>query len=299
MALVSAGGWAPAHFVGRALRWLWCKNRPVTFALAAVVGVVKIRQHQKRRERRRKWSEAGKDVVVLHMSRRGYSCPSLSPFVLKLETYLRMAEIPYQTDFEEPLGAKGKSPWVTLNGEDLADSQLVIEWLGPKFGKNLSSHLAPQEKAVAHAFRVMLEEYFLWCLAMWRYVKERGRPVVENMYLPMPLRLMMPLLVKNAVKATHAQGIGRHSHQDVEEMGRKCLHSLSTWLGDKPFLTGDKPAEVDCSAFGTLAQVVWCSPNSPYLRMLESDFRNLYDYCHRMKEKLYPDWDQCLDNSKQ
>lgn len=45
---------------------------------------------------RRKWSEAGKDVVVLHMSRRGYSCPSLSPFVLKLETYLRMAEIPYQ-----------------------------------------------------------------------------------------------------------------------------------------------------------------------------------------------------------
>lgn len=67
-----------------------------------------------------------------------------------------------QTDFEEPLGAKGKSPWVTLNGEDLADSQLVIEWLGPKFGKNMSSHLAPQEKAVAHAFRVMLEEYFLW-----------------------------------------------------------------------------------------------------------------------------------------
>ncbi|XP_042863715.1 failed axon connections homolog [Penaeus japonicus] len=299
MALVTVGGWAPVQIAGKALRWLWCKNKPVTLAVVAVVGVVKIRQHMKQRERRRRWNGAGKDVVVLHIFSRGYTCPSLSPFVIKLETYLRMADIPYQVDYEEPMGPKGKSPWITLNGEDMADSQLIMERLGPKFQKDLSSHLTAQEKAVAHSMRVMLDEYFLWCLAMWRYVKERGRPLVNSMHFPLSLRLMMPMFIKKVVQATYVQGIGRHSNQDVEEMGTKCLHSLSVWLGQKPFLMGDKPTEVDCSAFGMLVQILWCSPNSVYQKMLETDFRNLYDYCHRMKEKFYPDWDKCLDRPKQ
>lgn len=45
--------------------------------------------------RRRRWNNAGKDVVVLHIPPRGFFCPSLSPFVVKLETYVRMAEIPH------------------------------------------------------------------------------------------------------------------------------------------------------------------------------------------------------------
>lgn len=37
-----------------------------------------------------------KDVVILHQFPRGLNLPSISPFALKLETYLRMAEINYQ-----------------------------------------------------------------------------------------------------------------------------------------------------------------------------------------------------------
>lgn len=60
------------------------------------------------------------------------------------------------------MGAKGKSPWITLNGEDTADSQLIIEYLGPKFRKDLTSHLTAEEKAVAHSLQIMIDEYFLW-----------------------------------------------------------------------------------------------------------------------------------------
>jgi len=38
----------------------------------------------------------GEDVVVLHQLDRGVFTPNISPFPLKLETYLRMANIPYQ-----------------------------------------------------------------------------------------------------------------------------------------------------------------------------------------------------------
>ena len=45
---------------------------------------------------RKKWNAVGKNVVVLHQIQRGKHTPSISPFPLKLETYLRMANIPYE-----------------------------------------------------------------------------------------------------------------------------------------------------------------------------------------------------------
>lgn len=67
-----------------------------------------------------------------------------------------------QVDYEEPMGYKGKTPWITLNGEELADSQIIMENLGPKFSKDLSAHLSNEEKAVARSLRIMLEDHFLW-----------------------------------------------------------------------------------------------------------------------------------------
>lgn len=45
---------------------------------------------------RLKWSKVGQDKVILHQFNKGGVTPSPSPFVLKLETYLRMAGIPYE-----------------------------------------------------------------------------------------------------------------------------------------------------------------------------------------------------------
>lgn len=67
-----------------------------------------------------------------------------------------------QIDHEEPLGPKGKTPWITLNGEDVGDSQMIIEKLAAKFGKEFDAHLSQEEKAVAHALRIMVDEYFFW-----------------------------------------------------------------------------------------------------------------------------------------
>ncbi len=41
----------------------------------------------------------------------------------------------YVPDFEEYKSTKGKSPWITVNGIDVADSQLAIEYLIRTLGK--------------------------------------------------------------------------------------------------------------------------------------------------------------------
>ena len=55
-----------------------------------------------------------------------------------METFLRLAGIKYVSDFDFPLNPQtGKTPWVTLNGEDIFDSQIIVETLGRKLGKEL------------------------------------------------------------------------------------------------------------------------------------------------------------------
>lgn len=62
--------------------------------------------------------------------------PSVSPFVIKLETYLRLAKIPYQVDKGDIWGPKGKTPWITYNGVHMGDSQIIIKFLS-KYHQNI------------------------------------------------------------------------------------------------------------------------------------------------------------------
>jgi len=178
-----------------------------------------------------------------------------------------------QNDFEEPMGPKGKSPWITLNGEDYSDSQMCIELLAKKFDKanHLSSHLSESEQATATAFRIMAEEHLLWVLALERFVYKKGR-TMRNIQggLPRIFSCVVPLLSRRIRNNAVAQGMGRHSEAEVYEMGAKDLRAISAYLGEKPFFTGQKATEVDCALFGFVAQFLWnSSPGSPLEKLVK------------------------------
>lgn len=109
-------------------------------------------------ELRQEWNNAGKDVVILHMLQRAKTRPNPSPFVMKLETFLKVSGIEYKADFTQPFSLKGKTPWITFNGVDYADSQFCIELLCEKLeDKNIDKDLSAEEKAHSRATRIMLE----------------------------------------------------------------------------------------------------------------------------------------------
>ena len=65
-------------------------------------------------------------VVIIHLT--------VMVVTLKLETWLRMNKIRYENVYSMVLGSKGQTPYVELNGEEITDSNIIMERLGKRFG---------------------------------------------------------------------------------------------------------------------------------------------------------------------
>lgn len=130
----------------------------------------------------------------------------------------------------------------------------------------MSSHLTESEVATAMAFRVMAEEHLAWVMAIERFVYHKGRtfPDIQSEIPRLLFALVLrPISSRNVRNQAYGQGMGRHTKDEVYEIGIKDIKAIATYLGDKPFFTGDKATEVDSALFGVLAQFLWASPGSP------------------------------------
>ncbi|XP_042867422.1 failed axon connections homolog [Penaeus japonicus] len=259
-----------------------------------VAGAALVKFYVNRQNRRKRWAAVGKDIVIVHGLPKGHRTPNPSPLTLTLETYLRLAKIPYQMDYEEPFGPMGKSPWITLNGEEMGDSQMIIKMLGRRFGNDFSAKLTPEQQGAARAFHMMVTEYLALVFRMWRWVENRGWTMLQEK----PCAPKKPLKGQKICKRTCIQGIGRHSPEEIHCIIERNLTAISLYLGDKAFLMGSDPCEVDCALFGSLTHIMWNYPGSPYETIIKVKYPNLKEYVLRVKERLWPDWDQCLRSPK-
>ena len=52
----------------------------------------------------------------------------------------------YIEEFEYTQSEKGKTPWITINGENVADTQFAIEYLKKELGVDMNSKLNEKDK---------------------------------------------------------------------------------------------------------------------------------------------------------
>ncbi len=68
------------------------------------------------------------------------------------------------------MSSKGKTPFITYNGIDVADSQFCIDFLNDKRGIDLNKHLTIEQKSIARAFQKMTEENLYWLVDIALYM---------------------------------------------------------------------------------------------------------------------------------
>uniref|UniRef100_A0A0B7AYA7 Thioredoxin-like fold domain-containing protein n=1 Tax=Arion vulgaris TaxID=1028688 RepID=A0A0B7AYA7_9EUPU len=232
------------------------------------------------------------NTVVLYQWPRGPYAPSASNFPLKLETYLRLANISYVNYFSIHRSPKGKVPFITYNGELVSDSQFCIEYLNKKLDRDLNKSLTKEERAVAKAIQVMVEEHLYWVMVYIRWIYDKELKIVT---LGVPnVKSSKNAFRRYVHQMLHSQGFGRYTTDEIVHILLSDLQALTDYLGNKPYMMGQTPCEVDCSVFGLLSQFIWNIADDICQNLVQDKFPSLYSYCLRMKEKAWPDWDDCI-----
>ncbi|XP_005301188.1 failed axon connections homolog isoform X1 [Chrysemys picta bellii] len=243
-----------------------------------------------------------KDAIILHQfSRPNNGIPSLSPFCLKMETYLRMADLPYQNYFDGKLSPQGKMPWIEYNRKKVSGTEFIIDFLEEKLGVNLNKNLGPHERAVSRAVTKMVEEHFYWTLAYCQWVDnlhETQKMLLCSGPFSDLLKWILCHLTKGIVKREmYGHGIGRFSEEEIYKLMEKDMRSLAGLLGDKKYIMGPKLSTLDATVFGHLAQAMWTLPGTRPERLIKGELINLAMYCERIRRKFWPEWHQDDDNT--
>ena len=215
-----------------------------------------------------------RSVLKLFTFGPAWDMPDASPFCIKLETYLRMTGTPFEKAQGSPQQApKGKLPYVDLGGgELLGDSARIIERLERQGGPALNGHLTPRARAHELAVRTMLEEstyhalaYFRWVDdANWSEYKHQIAAAVQRSGAPrFVARGLMPIIRRDVRKVLHAQGMGRHTPEEIAAVGNAHLDVLAELLADDPYLFGDRPTVADTIAFALLVNLLDCPLPTP------------------------------------
>ena len=110
---------------------------------------------------------------------RMFAIPNVSPFCCKLETWLRIAQIRYETvDTPDPRrGPKGKLPFIEDGGARVADTSIIIDHLKATRGIDPDAHLNASQRALSLLVQRTIEEHYAFVLAYTHLVwdEEIGR----------------------------------------------------------------------------------------------------------------------------
>ena len=231
-------------------------------------------------------------MIKLYQFSPAWGLPNPSPFCMKVETYLRMVGLPYETingalPFKAP---KRKLPYIEDGTQLIADSGFILEYLKKTYGDPLDTALSDADRVIAHALRRLFEENLYWVALYTRWIEKSIYLETRQVFfggLPPIMRELIAGIVRREVrKSLMAQGMGRHSREEIYEIGKADLNAISLWLGDKSFFMGATPTSLDAIAYAFLANILVPPLESP-LKDHGMSLPNLPAYCERMKQPYY------------
>ncbi|CAD7699806.1 unnamed protein product [Ostreobium quekettii] len=238
--------------------------------------------------------DASKPLVVYGFTPLGGTASSASPFVSKLETYLRMAGIDYEARVGMSGAPKGKVPFIKQGDVTLGDSTFICEYLKNTYKGKLQTKEpdTAETKAVAAACRIICEDNLASGMSYYRWGHPKGFSATKermSSIVPWFMMWLIPRMIRGKImKNLYAQGLSRHSEKDVIFLLTSSVEALSGFLGDKRYMTGDVPCAADASVFGMLDNYLNDGLDLEPARIVKR-FPNLVRYVTDIRRTYYPE----------
>ncbi len=235
-------------------------------------------------------------MIELHQYPPIWDLPSLSPFCIKAEAFLRCYKIKYKvvTEKNPASGPKGKMPFIKDGQKVIADSTFIIDYLIENIIP--PEQVDPNLRAQGLAFQRLIEENLYFILLFSRWIDPIGWAVLKKEFTPLfPPFIGKPFLYflrHQLKKQANKQGIGRHSLLEFYEIGRKDIEALSNFLGAKSYFLGEVRTSLDASAYAFLITILK-QPIPSRLQQTVLSFPNLVQYAQKEERTLFPEYAHC------
>jgi glutathione S-transferase len=237
-------------------------------------------------------TDAVHQPIKLFQFPRMFGIPNLSPFCCKLETWLRIARVPYEVVDTYPRKApKGKLPFIGDAGLRIADTSLIVDHLARTRGIDPDARLGTAQRAVALLVQRTLEEHYAFVVLYTHFIRADGWRHTRASFdqVPALVRPLVASMVRRRMRTIlWTQGLLRHSDEDIIEAGLRDWRAVLTMMSGGPFFFGDEPTGIDAIVFGTLATTVLTPIESPIRNFLRSQ-PGCVPYAERMLERFFPE----------
>jgi glutathione S-transferase len=231
-------------------------------------------------------------MITLYKFGPAFGLPDPSPFVMKVEMLLKMANLLHRTDTAGLATAlKGKIPYINDGGVLVQDSTFIRWHIEKKYRIDFDHGLSAAQKATAWAFEKMTEDQLYWVGVHDRWVIDenfRKGPLRVLDRVPAPVRPILAAIIRRRLLATfHGHDLGRLSSAEMLTLATRSINAIADFLGDKPFFMGSEPTGADATIFA-FACVVLCPYFESRIRSAAERRENLRRYVGRMTARYYP-----------
>ena len=221
-----------------------------------------------------------------------WGLPTVSPFCLKLDAWLRMTGIPHEsiTAATPFAGPKGKAPWIEEDGQKIGDSTFIIAHLMQRHGVDPDARLTPAQRGMAVAIQRLIDENLYWTMVHDRWMNDANWQQFRDVVLgglAVPLRRVLgPIARRGVKKQLEGHGIGIHSAAEIAAIGRRDVNALSDILGASEWFFGDTPSTIDAVAYAQLVNI-WRAPFESEVRRAIGQTPNLVAFIDRFAARYY------------
>jgi glutathione S-transferase len=158
--------------------------------------------------------------IKLFVFPRMFGIPNLSPFCCKLETWLRIAKIPYTVEeTSDPRTApRRKLPFIEDGGRRIADSSVIIEHLARTRAVDLDESLSTTQRATALLVQRTLEEHYAFVLAYTHPLRDEGLRHTRARFERLPAMVrpfVARAVLENVRTLLRNQGVLRGTHEEI------------------------------------------------------------------------------------
>jgi glutathione S-transferase len=231
--------------------------------------------------------------IKLFQFPRQFAIPNVSPFCCKMETWLRIAGLPYEVvDTPDPRkGPKGKVPFIEDGGRRIGDSSLIIEHLKRTRGVDPDARLDAAQRTTALLVQRTVEEHYAFVLLYTHFIRKAGWQHMRQTFagVPAPVRPLVAGMVRRQMRRILLyQGVLRHDDDEIMAAARRDWQAIAALASDGPFFFGAEPTTMDAILFGALASTLLTPVPSPIRDFLQGEPWPVA-HTHRMRERFFPE----------